>query len=148
MRKAEIIASCLLIAMGLFFLFYLIPDQTAEGEGVGMAPATLPNITMGAITLLSAILLLFNIFVKKEQEDDVPPLLTENVVNIAKFSGLLVGGTAIINFFGFIPGSIALLGGFYLLTGGRSPIKIALVAVVPALLVYVILRYALNAPLP
>ncbi|MCP4403886.1 MAG: tripartite tricarboxylate transporter TctB family protein [bacterium] len=148
MRKAEIITSCLLIAMGLVFLFYLIPEQTAEGDGMGMAPKTLPNITMGAITVLSTILLLFNLFVKKEQEEDVPPVLTENIVNIVKFSGILVAGTAIINFFGFIPGSIAIIGSFYFLTGGRSPIKIALVAVIPSLLVYFLLRYAFNAPLP
>ncbi len=147
MRKAEIIASLVLIATGLVFLFYLIPEQTAEGDGMGMAPDTLPVITMGIITGLAVLLLLFNLFIKKEQ-DDAPPILTENVVNIFKFSALLAIGAALINFAGFIIGSILMIAGFNVVSGGSNPVKIALVSVIPTLIVYLLLRYAFNAPLP
>ena len=148
MKKADMISALFLMAMGVLFIFVIIPQQTGEGEEYGMAPAVLPTTAMVIIVALSLILLLQSLFYKGDPTGVGPPLKGRNWLNIGIYTALLFLSLGAISVMGFIPGGVLSIVAFAVLMGARNPVTIGLVAVIPPVLLFFALRYGLRIPLP
>jgi hypothetical protein len=148
MKKADLISSIFLLAVGLAFIFVIIPMQTAEGEEYGMSPSVVPTASMIIITGLAFVLLLQSIFSKRKGKDETVPFELRNWANIGLYSGLLFLCLGAIKYLGFILGGTFSIAAFMITMGGRNPFRVFLVSVPPPVIVYLVLRYGLRIPLP
>lgn len=147
MRKADIVAACVLIVFGLLMLFVIIPAQTESGEEYGVPPATVPMAATGLVTLM-ALLLLIKRLRQRDPDPEPNPIGNRQWLHIGLFTAVLLAGLALIKFLHFIPGGIVFIAGLMLVTGQRKPVTIALVSGLTPCLVYCALWYGLRIPLP
>jgi len=150
MRKADIISAVILFVGGLLTIFIIIPLQTTPGEKYGLPPAFLPIFSMSAVTVLSAFLLVKNLFkVEKKRGPGEPvPLSSRNWLHIVFGSDLLFLSIGAIKYMRFILGSIVIVASFMIYMKAKNPISILLTSISTSILTYFILWKIFHISLP
>jgi hypothetical protein len=113
MRRTEIISAALLVAFGLVMIAVVIPKYVAGGgQQTDLAPAFMPYVAVGIMTLVMAIFLVMK-FVRPMPSDAEPnPLPIQSWIYIGLVSAIFVATFFIMSSFGFLLGGIVIVGGF------------------------------------
>ena len=146
-----------LVLGSLFFLFWIIPAQTPEYPGYGVPASLVPNVTVGIILVLSALVLVRNLLefmvAKKAHsaENQAEDNDTEDRVHLWHLFRFMIPCLLLlpaIQWVGFIPAGIVFMLVIQYVCKQRKPVQVILVAIIPVLLMYVAMRYGLGVPMP
>ncbi len=134
-------SACLLIG--------IIPAWTPEYPGYGVPASLLPDIAAGFMLALSLLGLGRAAFAwRKAATADGEGQTTIHWRHLACFlipCALLMPAMSLC---GFLPAGIAFMAVIQLACGQRRPLPLTIVAVAPVLIVYAIMRYGLDVPMP
>lgn len=133
------------------FLLWLIPAWTPEYPGYGAPASLLPNIAAGSMLVL-ALLGLARAAPAARRETAPPDGQRETpTIRWGHLARLLIpcalcmpAMTAV----GFIPAGVTFMAVIQYICGQRRPLVLALVATLPVLAVYALMRFGLGVPLP
>ena len=146
-----------IVLSSLVFLLWIIPAQTPEYPGYGVPASLVPNVTVGIILVLSAMVLLRNIlsFVLAKSTSSEEKQLRVNIqvdrVHLWHLVCFMIPCLLLMpamQWAGFIPAGIVFMLVIQYLCGQRKPVQVALVAVVPVCIMYLAMRYGLGVPMP
>lgn len=150
------IGYAIVILLSCIFLIWVIPTYTPPYPGYGVSTSLLPNVAVGAILFLAGLGLVRNLLAARlskknnsvAEEEACRPADAIHWLHIARFfipCALLLPAMAYI---GFIPAGIIFMVILQYFCGQRKPFTMALVAVIPVLIVYAAMRWALGVPMP
>ena len=133
------------LASGILLL-WIIPAFSPEYPGYG-APATLvPDIAAGFMLGLSLLGLLKIAWTRAGYErTKVDGVHWRHLVKFFVPCGIMMPAMP---YLGFIPAGVLFLLVIQLSCGQRHPVPLVLIAVLPVVLVYLLMRYVLSVPMP
>lgn len=171
-RQRDMLAYGVVALAGGNLLLWIIPACTPEYPGYGVPASLLPNIAAGFMLALSLLGLvraaLASCAERREagtagaQGADGAPPATEKAgkgeekpaaprvrwLHLARFlipCALLMPA---MSWIGFIPAGVAFMAVIQYFCGQRRPLAFALVAALPVLAVYAVMRFGLGVPMP
>lgn len=143
-----IFMACFSIAL----LVWIIPEYCPPWPGYGMRSTFMPNIIGCFILCLSLLGLLRNILKKIKRPEKTQAGESRRGIPGLQFMILFILPCIFfmpaISLIGFIPAGIIFMSLIQLLSGQKKVIPFILVATLPVLLFWVVMRYALGAPMP
>jgi len=156
-KTKEIVIAVSILIFGLVTLFYLIPTQVKVAEGLeikSLSPAFFPELAAVLIVFLSGVLIATWFMHRKDQEEDEG--LTESRSEMTAGEELRVVGAFIIaalyyfgfKYFGFLIATVICLAGMFLLQGGKSGLRIAVLSVVVTLGLFAFFHYVMKVYFP
>lgn len=149
MRRAELYTYIFFCIASVVMLLWLIPRFTPEGIGMGMAPATLPNVLSVIILIFSLSVIVKNLKSAKQAGQEIPsPLPLSLWVHLALFGFVLFCTMPLMAKLGFLPGTFISLTCLQLLSGQKKIIVLLFVSISTSLILWGALHYLLNVPLP
>ena len=122
--------------------------QSGEGDQYGLSPAAIPMICGGLLFILALVLVVQNrpqVWLAEKKDAVITP---ENLKRVGIYIGLAVAGIIIMTYVGYIVSGIFVISCHMLVMGERSPVTIALWSVLPPVVLYGLIYYALAIPLP
>ncbi|TVM15159.1 hypothetical protein DPQ33_15810 [Oceanidesulfovibrio indonesiensis] len=141
----------------LVLIIWVIPAYSPAYPGYGVPATLVPRVAAGIICALSALALVRNAIAyyaakTAEAEEAQSPVIAPDdrahLWHLVRFMVpciLLMPG---MKWIGFFPAGIAFLLVIQLLCGQRKPVALVLVAVIPVVVMYAAMRYALGVPMP
>jgi len=148
LRKYNTISGALLFITSLVFLLVVIPNETAPGEEYGMPPSFLPNIIMIVIGVLSAALLLLNLFGNKKEESDPVPITAKNWLHLLIFAVIIMSSLLLMTVIGFIASGALMIAAYMIYMGKRKVIPVVLTSIITPIFIYGLLWYGFTILLP
>ena len=142
MRRANVISGMVLAIFAILTLLVLIPWQIEEGPRGMMSPRLVPQLVMGAVLVLSAILVLTNLGARATGE--VSPFSREEL----RAFGLIgvVFALALGSYFlaGALAFGLVLVGGALLALGERRPLVILTMPLILMLMLWALFYKVLG----
>lgn len=130
----------------IFFLLWAIPVFSPEYPGYGVSATLVPNIAAGCMLVFSLLGLLQIVLTwKKNRQESVDGIRWLHLVKFFVPCALLMPA---MHALGVIPAGILFLLAIQWVCGQRRPIPLALISMSPVLVVYLLMRYVLNVPMP
>lgn len=150
------------IAIGILFfgflnLLYLIPTRVQVSEDIeikSLSPAFFPELAAVLIVFLSGVLIATWFMHRKDRPED--EALTESRSEMTAGEELRVAAVFIIaalyylgfKYFGFLIATVICLAGMFLLQGGKSGLRIAVLSVVVTLGLFAFFHYVMKVYFP
>ena len=144
-----------MIAASLLLLLWLIPSYSPEYPGYGMAATLVPNLAAGFILLLALLGLTRNMLKARRlsRSGEAAGAGAASAAGVAwghllRFMlpcALLMPAMSRL---GFIPSGVVFMLLVQWFCGQRKPVAMVLVALVPVLTVWALMRFALGVPMP
>lgn len=149
MRRADIVAGLVLMALGLVSLFVIIPAQVGGEAGhAGVAPDLFPLTLMALVTGLAALLWISRL-ARRHADDEPAPLRSENFFFIVAASAALAASFLAVTYLGFIAGSIATVAfAALVMDGRRHPVRLAVVSLAAPVAIWAVFRHLFTVLLP
>ncbi len=156
MRKADIISSAVIIALGLTILFVVIPIWVPGhlAGNYGLRAQDFPILTATVIVTLAAGLLAHRLFGKARPADedspdeDTPPITPQSWRFLAIAAAVLIAIWLLLDQVGFIAGAPFGIAVFMVMMGERRPLHVIPLAILAPLAVWVLFWKILHFPLP
>ncbi|MFV0297120.1 MAG: tripartite tricarboxylate transporter TctB family protein [Hyphomicrobiaceae bacterium] len=149
MRRVDIIAAIVLLAFVALMILWVIPAEN-DGDGVwyGLSPYFYPMVMLVGIAL-SSIGLLAQAITKRHLYDDQPnPLSLSQFGFFLLVTAIIIAGTLIITYFGFLIGGPLLISATMLFMGETRLVRIVPVSLGTVVIVSMIVSWGLKTPLP
>lgn len=146
MKKGNIIASVLVIALGIYVIITCLGYPTAEAYGTGVpGPGLWPGVVAGCMVLAGLALLIKSLRMKPE--DDTPiEIWTDGTKRVYITMAILVAYVAILGAAGFILSTIVMLVIFIQWFAKTKPAVTLLISVATTLIIYCVFKFLLNVP--
>ena len=140
---------------GAAFLLWIIPAWTPEYPGYGAPASLLPDLAAGFMLVLALVGLARAALADRAARREAaaapeasPPSVRIHWSHLARFLIPCLLCMPAMSTLGFLPAGVAFLAVIQYLCGQRRPGIMALVAVLPVLAVYALMRFGLGVPLP
>lgn len=148
--QRDISGYVVMLCFSTLLLVWLIPAYSPEYPGYGVAASFVPNVAAGVILILALIGLARALFLLRTRKDAEAESTAMHVgwLHLTKFFIPCAALMPAMHSLGFIPAGIVFMGIMQLLCGQRRPLPFVLVALIPVLVVYALMRYGLGIPLP
>lgn len=146
MKKGNIIASILVIALGIYVIITCMGYPRAEVYGTGVpGPGLWPGVVAGCMVAAGLCLLIKSLRMKPE--DDTPiAMWTDGTKRVYITMAILIAYVAILGVVGFILSTIVMLVVFIQWFAKTKPVITLLISVVATLVIYCIFKFVLNVP--
>ena len=144
--RFDLLASALFVAFGCAVLFVVIPAQVSDATAIGMPPRGMPIFTMGAVTLLSAILFIKTLW-SRRQGVELP-------FNRSQLTAMLTGvaittvATLLLGFAGFFVSGLFVIVALMLVMGERNWRILATVPIATVAATYLFVTRLLHVTVP
>ena len=138
MKKADIIISLLLIALGCG-AFYVASTEYSDGTQYT------PMIYSAGLAVLSLVLLLTALFRKERQGDQPKP---QSVSRLLSVLGFIAAYIALIHYLGFYAATEIFLVSFMIAMKATTPLKAVIISTVVTGLLYLFFSVVLLVPTP
>ena len=144
--RFDLVASALFAAFGCAVLFVVIPAQVSDATAIGMSPRGMPIFTMGAVTLLSAILFIKTLWSRQEG--------VELPFNRSELNAMLTGlaittvATLLLGFAGFFVTGLFVIVVLMLFMGERNWRVLATVPIATVGATYLFVTRVLHVTVP
>ncbi|PAU89394.1 hypothetical protein CK507_00485 [Pseudomonas sp. WN033] len=145
-RNLDLWAGLLITIAGLIGLFYLIPNHIGAGFGFGLSPRFFPYLCVGAITVLGALLFITRLRDKQPSTRRIE-LNRRSLLRLLLLIGLMAVSLLLLQLIGYLAGAMFLVAAFMLAMGERRISWILPTAVIWPLLLWLLFKLALGAPL-
>ncbi|SDO88551.1 Tripartite tricarboxylate transporter TctB family protein [Lutimaribacter pacificus] len=136
MRRANAISGFVLAAIAILALLVVIPWQIENGPAGMMSPRLVPQLMMGAVLVLSVLLVLTNL--EPAGRDDPPPFSREELRALALISGVFAVSITLYLTIGALAFGSVLVAGTLVVLGERRPLIVAGMPVALMLLLWVL----------
>ncbi len=147
MKSQEFCVNIILFSFSLLMIFWIIPPHTGNPMDVGLSGDTYPTFLCAVILLISGLQigkgLRQGISTKGEK-----PFTLEVVLHIVKYFGLMFLIFPAWQYLGFILGSAVVLAMLLWVSGERKLIAICVTTICVPVVVYCLITYGLNVPVP
>ena len=148
MRKVDLAASVLLLALVGAMLFVVIPLEDVGGKWHGLSPYFFPVVLLFGIAA-SCVGLLFQALTKPSRYDDQPnPLSWSDLGFFLLICAIILASVLIIHRYGTWIGGPLMIAAAMLYMGERNPLRIVPTAVIAVAIAQTIATYGLQTPLP
>jgi hypothetical protein len=148
MRKVDLVAGVLMLALVGLMLFVIIPMEDEGGSWHGLSPYFFPVVMLFGIAL-SSIGLLYQAITKPSLYDDQPNTLTWSDLGFfLLISAIVLVSTIVLHKFGTWYGGPLMIAAAMIFMGERSPIRIVPTAIITVAVAQAIATYGLQTPLP
>jgi len=147
-RRADIIAGLILLALGLLMLFVIIPAEADGDTWSGVSPLFFPTLIAACFCLACVGMLVQAIFKPSSYAGMGAPVKLGRMGFFALACIIVLGGVFAIHAFGFLWGGPLLVGGLILFMGETRWYRIVPMSTVPVVVIYFFVTKLLNAPLP
>lgn len=146
MKKGNIIASILVIALGLYVVITCMGYPRAEAYGTGVpGPGLWPGLVAALMVAAGLALLIKSLRMKPE--DDTPiEMWTDGTKRVYITMAILIAYVAILGVVGFIPSTIVMLVVFIQWFAKTKPVITLLISAVATLVIYCVFKFVLNVP--
>lgn len=168
-RQRDMLAYGVVAVAGGNLLLWIIPACTPEYPGYGVPASLLPNIAAGFMLALSLLGLVRSALASRAERreagaqgadgasqetekagkgEEMPAAHRVRWLHLARFlipCALLMPA---MSWIGFIPAGVAFMAVIQYFCGQRRPPAFALVAALPVLAVYAVMRFGLGVPMP
>ena len=148
LRRADIIAGLILLALGLLTLFVIIPAEADGDTWSGVSPLFFPTIIASGFCLACVGMLAQAIFRPGSYAGMEAPVQLGRMGFFLLACIIVLGAVFAIHAFGFLWGGPLLVGALILFMGETRWYRIVPMAIVPVLVIYYFVTKLLNAPLP
>jgi len=148
MRKTDIWTGAILCVLGLFTLFYLIPNQTEYSEDFTLQPSLYPTVAVCIITAMGALLFFTRLFGGAQYASDKAGFRLGNLLHILFMAVVLALALYLFDQIGFIYTGIVLIAVLMLYIGEYKPVRLIGAAVGTPLVLYGVFEKLLEMPLP
>jgi hypothetical protein len=145
MRQADIRAACVLIAVGLVTIVFVIPRQTTPGNTFGLPPAFMPTLTMAIVVGLSVLLLVRSLAARDDRRP--APILAVEWWLLLKTGSLMLAAVVAVHVLGLPIGGGLGVAGFMVYLGERRPLPILATAIGSAGAAWALFVYLLRLSL-
>lgn len=152
--KKDIAGYAFMGVLSILLIVWIIPQCSPPWQGYGMPPTLMPNIASLFILCLSILGISriiwrhrSQLFSGKKCEENRQKGIPSWVFLFLVIVPCIIFMPAI-SIFGFIPTGIVFMAAIQFICGQRKVIPFILVCLVPVLLFWWIMRYALGVPLP
>ena len=146
MRTINLVTYSLLTVFSFLLLIWIIPTQTPESAGYGIAPSVLPNVLASVMLISSAFLLLQSI--KNKDEKRPNPLPVSAWLHLLKYGAVFFIAFPLMECTGFLSGSMLVLAALQYLSGQRNLLIIIAVSVIISFAGYFALWHGMGVDLP
>ena len=147
MYKTNLIVYGILTAFSFLMIVWIVPTQTPEGIGYGLAPSVMPYILSTVMLICSAWLLVKTLLTRSRQQGP-GAFQKDDLIQLVKYIPIFFVTLPLMSWIGFIPVGIIILFLLQYMMGQRSILKNAAISIVITLLAYAGILYGLKAPLP
>ena len=113
MQRSNIISGLVLALFAGLMLAVVIPAQIEPGPSGMMSPRLVPNLMMGAILILSLLLILTNL--RGAATQDAPPVTRAELAALARLGGLFAVSVLLFRLMPLAGGVALVAGGLWLL---------------------------------
>ena len=127
-------------------LLWIIPAWSPEYPGYGVPATLLPNVAAGFMLVLSLLGLVRTVLARKSTTGETVGRI--HWKHIAVFLMPCVLLMPAMSLAGFIPAGIVFMACIQYACGQRRWLTMAIVAVVPVVVVYALMRFGLGVPMP
>lgn len=124
MRIANLTSGVILILFGAVMLLFVIPAQIEEGPQGMMSPRLLPQMMMGLILGLAALLVVTNL--RDHGAKDPAPFTRAELLAFSKIAAVFALSLTLFLTLGPLTAGIALIVGALLVLGERRPLVLVL----------------------
>ena len=146
MKKINLIFSGICAAIGIFLIVLAAGYPTAADYGTGVpGPGLWPIVISAFMLALAALLVMKTIKMPAEKNVDVP-MWNEGTKRVYITMGILFAYTLVLKFLGFIIATTIMEAVFIHWFAKKKPWVTAVIALVVALVIYVVFQYLLNVP--
>lgn len=136
MRRANAISGIVLIVVSIMTLLVIIPWQIEDGPAGMMSPRLVPQLTMGAVLVLSILLVVSNL--GPAGSEDVTPFSRDELRALALISAVFAVSIALYFAVGPLAFGIVLVAGTLLVLGERRPLMVAGMPLAMLLLIWAV----------
>ena len=136
MRRANAISGIVLIVVSIMTLLVIIPWQIEDGPAGMMSPRLVPQLTMGAVLVLSILLVVSNL--GPAGPEDVSPFSRDELRALALISAVFAVSIALYFAVGPLAFGIVLVAGTLLVLGERRPLVVAGMPLAMLLLIWAV----------
>lgn len=148
MRKVDIVAAIMLLALVGLLLFVVIPLEDQSGSWHGLSPYFFPVVILFGIAASSVGLLIQAITKPALYEDQPNPLSWSDLGFFLLVSAIILAGTLTLHWYGTWIGGPLMIAGTMIFMGERNPIRIVPTAIITVALAQAVATYGLQTPLP
>lgn len=146
MKKGNIIASILVIALGIYVIITCMGYPKAEAYGTGVpGPGLWPGVVAGCMVAAGLALLIKSLRMKPEEDTPIA-MWTDGTKRVYITMAILVAYVAILGVVGFILSTIVMLFIFIQWFSKTKPVVTAVISVVTTMVIYCIFRFLLEVP--
>jgi len=147
-RRADIYASAILLALGLLVLFVVIPAEADGPTWSGVSPLFFPTLVAAGFTIACAALLFQAICRPRGYEGQEMTLKLQNFGFFMVACAIILVTVLLIHYLGFLWGATLLVAGLMLFMGERNWFRIVPISVIPVVVIYFFITKVLTSPLP
>lgn len=148
MRKVDLAAGILMLALVGLMLFVIIPMEDGGGSWHGLSPYFFPVVMLFGIAV-SSVGLLYQAITKPSLYDDQPnPLTWSDLGFFLLISAIILASTLVLHRFGTWYGGPLMIAAAMIFMGERNPLRIVPTAVITVAIAQAIATYGLQTPLP
>lgn len=146
MKKGNIIASVLVIAISIYVIVTCAGYPTAEAYGTGVPGPGLWPMVVAICMLLAAVSLLISALRTKPEDDTPINMWTSGTKRVYITMAILVVYVAVLGFLGFIISTLIMLFIFIQWFAKKNPIITVIISAVCTFAIYGVFRFLLNVP--
>ena len=143
-------------------LTWIIPAYTPPYPGYGASPALVPNVAVGVMLVMAILALVRNGFAwwwgrtRSAEESQYPDETQSGFTQVGRarlghLARLMIPCALLIPAFdwiGFVAASLLFMLVIQFVIGRREPVKAVVLAVATVSVMYVVMRYGFNVPIP
>lgn len=148
MNRLDTITGSIFFVFSIFGLIFVVPQETFSlGEDFGLSPSFFPYVVFGLLLILSGLLAIKSIFISSDE----PAYRMFAAGEFNKFllnCGLACCSIVGLHLFGFLIMAPLIITATMLIMGCRKWWLLAVVALLPSVILYMVFVVILNLPLP
>ena len=148
MKPSDLAAGTVLILLGLYTLFVVLPAQTSATGGIGLAPRDLPALATLVVIGLSALLVVQSCIAKLPGRASFWPASWHETLTMFVGFALALAGTLAFRFVGFIVGGAVLIVSIMLFMGERNWLRLLFTPTVVVGGMYLFVTRLLHVTVP
>ena len=131
--------------LGVLLLLWLIPAYSPAYPGYGVPASLVPNLAAGGILLLAVLGLVRTALAYGKTRRPAPGIAKGHLARFFIPCALLMPAMRAV---GFIFATLIFMFVIQWFCGQRKPLPLVVVALVPALILYALMRFGLGVPMP
>lgn len=146
MKKGNIITSVIVMAISIYVIAVCSGYPTAKAYGTGVPGPGLWPMSVAALMLLAAIVLLIKSIRTKPEQDTPIEIWTDGTKRAYISMAILIVYVAVLGFVGFLISTTAMLFAFMQWFTKKNPVINMIIAVICTAVIYSVFRFLLNVP--